>query len=162
MTGSLPPYGCVAAYNGHTDDMDIIATNLYTTSVTSTGGRDGSVRSDDGIVDLPLKAPQELGGPGGATNPEQLFAAGYAACLHSALVLVASSQGVDTTGSTVQATTRLGKDDGGAYTLAVELTVSLPQADEETRARVLEQAHQTCPYSRATAGNIEVTVGVAA
>ena len=138
--------------------MQTIAQSLYETTASSKGGREGTIRSDDGAIDLPVHAPKELGGPGGATNPEQLFAAGYAACFHSALVLVASTQGVDATDSEVTATVRLGKDEQGAYALAVDLTATLPSADAETTERLLQQAHKTCPYSLATQGNIEVSL----
>jgi osmotically inducible protein OsmC len=138
--------------------MQRIHQNLYTTTASSKGGRDGHVRTDDGQLDVAVKAPKDLGGPGGATNPEQLFAAGYAACFHSALTLVASTQGVDTTDSTVTASVKLGKDETGGYTLAVELTADLPGVDDETTERLLQRAHATCPYSRATQGNIEVTL----
>jgi osmotically inducible protein OsmC len=138
--------------------MQTIAKTLYETTVSSTGGREGSVRSADGELDLLVHAPKELGGPGGATNPEQLFAAGYAACFHSALVLVASTQGVETSGSEVTATVRLGKDEQGGYGLAVDLTATLPGVDADTTERLLQRAHRTCPYSLATQGNIEVSL----
>jgi Ohr subfamily peroxiredoxin len=141
--------------------METIDQQLYTTTVSSKGGRDGHVRSADGVLDLPMKAPEELGGPGGASNPEQLFAAGYAACFHSALALVASSQGVDASDSTVTSTVSLGKGGEGQYVLSVEIVAELPSADAETTQRVVDQAHKTCPYSRATSGNIEVTVRAA-
>ena len=134
---------------------------LYTAEATATGGRDGHVRSSDGILDVDVRTPQELGGPGGATNPEQLFAAGYAACFHSAFVLIASREGIDTADSSVRGTVRFGTDEKGGYVLAVELEASLPGADAETVQRLVERAHQTCPYSRATRGNIEVSVRAA-
>ena len=141
--------------------MDTIANNLYTTTVTSTGGRDGSLSSEDGVLQLDVASPPELGGPGGATNPEQLFAAGYAACFHSALTLVASRQGVDTDDSAVRSTVRLGMDEGTSYVMAVDIVVDLPGVDPETRSALVEKAHQLCPYSRATKDNIEVNVTAA-
>jgi Ohr subfamily peroxiredoxin len=141
--------------------MDTIRKQLYTTSVTSTGGREGRVSSDDGVIDLELHAPKELGGPGGATNPEQLFAAGYAACFHSALVLVASREGIDTSDSSVRGSVRFGTDEHGGYVLAVNLAAALPGVDADTVQRLVQRAHEVCPYSRATRGNIEVTVGAA-
>jgi Ohr subfamily peroxiredoxin len=134
---------------------------LYSTTAHATGdGRNGHVSSDDGIIDLEVRMPATLGGPGGATNPEQLFAAGYSACFHSALRLVAKSAGVDTTDSAVSATVHLGSNDDGGFGLAVDLDVSLPQATGEQAQSVVEQAHQVCPYSNATRGNITVTLNV--
>ncbi len=133
---------------------------LYSTTAHATGdGRNGHVQSDDGFVDADVRMPPELGGGGGATNPEQLFAAGYAACFHSALRLVAGQAGVDTTDSAVSATVHIGPD-GAGFGLAVELDVSLPNAEREAATQVAEQAHQVCPYSNATRGNIDVTVTV--
>ena len=143
--------------------METIEKKLYTTTATSTGGRDGSVRSEDGFLDLPLKSPAELGGPGGATNPEQLFAAGFAACYHSALALVASRQGVDTTDSQVVGKVEMGTGaEAGKYVLAITLEIHLPAGtDPETAQRIMDQAADTCPYSRATHGNIEVAYRLA-
>jgi Ohr subfamily peroxiredoxin len=135
-------------------------TPLYSTTAHASGdGRNGHVRSDDGIVDSDVRMPPELGGPGGATNPEQLFAAGYAACFHSALRLTAGQLGVDTTGSEVSATVHLGQS-GGGFGLAVELDVSLPAASAEDARTVADRAHEVCPYSNATRNNISVTVNV--
>jgi Ohr subfamily peroxiredoxin len=131
---------------------------VYSTSVTAYGdGRGGTVTSDDDVLDLDLAVPAAMGGPGGAkTNPEQLFAAGYAACFHSALKITAGKVGVDTTGSTVTAVVGIGPD-GPAYALAVELTVALPAAgDAESARKAVDLAHQVCPYSRATRGNVDV------
>ena len=134
----------------------------YTAVATSDGdGRNGHVRSNDGLIDTDVRTPKEMGGAGGATNPEQLFAAGYAACFHSALKLVAASMKVDTTGSEVVADVSLGRDASGAFGLAVRLEVALPEADREVAQRVIEAAHQVCPYSNATRGNVEVTLEVA-
>ncbi len=134
---------------------------LYTARATATGGRAGHAVSDDGILDLDLKPPKEMGGPGGATNPEQLFAAGYAACFQSALAVVGRRQGVDTSESTVEADVTIGTIPGGGYGLAVALRVSIPGADAETTRALAEAAHQVCPYSNATRGNIDVTVSAA-
>jgi len=134
---------------------------LYTARATATGGRAGHAVSDDGILDLELKPPTEMGGPGGATNPEQLFAAGYAACFQSALGVVGRRQGVDTSDSTVEADVSIGTIPGGGYGLAVALKVSIPGADAETTRALAEAAHQVCPYSNATRGNIDVTVSAA-
>lgn len=131
---------------------------LYTASATATGGRAGHVVSADGILDLDLRPPTEMGGPGGATNPEELFAAGYAACFQSALAAVGRRQGVDTAASTVEADVTIGTIGGGAYGLAVTLRVSIPGVDAATVQSLTEAAHQVCPYSNATRGNIEVTL----
>lgn len=135
-------------------------TPLYTAHATATGdGRNGHVRTDDRLLDTELAMPKGLGGPGGATNPEQLFAAGYAACFHSALKLVARTQKVAVDGSVVQAAVSIGRQ-GQGFGLAVELHVAIPGlAPEQTRALV-EAAHQVCPYSNATRGNIDVSLSV--
>ena len=131
---------------------------LYTASATATGGRAGHVVSADGILDMDMRPPVEMGGPGGATNPEELFAAGYAACFQSALGAVGRRQGVDTAASTVEADVTIGTIGGGAYGLAVTLRVSIPGVDAATVQSLTEAAHQVCPYSNATRGNIEVTL----
>ena len=134
---------------------------LYTARATATGGRAGHAVSDDGVLDLDLKPPTEMGGPGGATNPEQLFAAGYAACFQSALAVVGRRQHVDTSDSTVEADVTIGTIPGGGYGLAVALRISIPGTDAETTRTLAEAAHQVCPYSNATRGNIDVTVSAA-
>ena len=134
---------------------------LYTARATATGGRAGHAVSDDGVLDVDLKPPTEMGGPGGATNPEQLFAAGYAACFQSALAVVGRRQDVDTSGSTVEADVTIGTIPGGGYGLAVALRISIPGTDAETTRALAEAAHQVCPYSNATRGNIDVTVSAA-
>jgi len=132
---------------------------LYTAVATAVGdGRDGSVRSSDGLIDVNLASPTELGGPGGATNPEQLFAAGYAACFHNALRRVARRANADVTASEVTARVGLGAAGGGAFGLAVTLQVSLPAVDPETARGLVEAAHKVCPYSNATRGNIDVNL----
>ena len=134
---------------------------LYTAVAHASGdGRNGHARSEDGILDLDLRIPKEMGGPGGATNPEQLFAAGYAACFHSALKLVAGQAGADTTGSEVSASVGIGMLDSGGFGLAVELDVSLPALDHDAALALVERAHEVCPYSNATRGNVEVTLSV--
>ena len=129
---------------------------LYTAEATSTGGRDGHVRSSDGILDADVRTPQELGGPGGATNPEQLFAAGYAACFQSALLLVARRQKIETGDSTVTAQVSLGTAGSGAFNVAVVLEVSIPGIPVEQAQQLIEAAHAVCPYSNATRGNVDV------
>ena len=134
---------------------------LYTAEATATGdGRNGHVTSSDRLIDADVRAPKELGGAGGATNPEQLFAAGYAACFHSALKLISGQAGEDVTGSEVSASVSIGMIDGGGFGLAVELDVSIPNLEPETVQKLVERAHEVCPYSNATRGNIEVKLTV--
>ncbi|GAA4449128.1 organic hydroperoxide resistance protein [Phytohabitans houttuyneae] len=135
---------------------------LYTAEALATGdGRSGHVRTSDGLFEADLAVPKAMGGPGGATNPEQLFAAGYAACFHSALKGVAKRAKVDTTGSSVGARVGIGPDDAGGFGLAVTLEVVLPGVGRELAQDLVGKAHQVCPYSNATRGNVEVTLVVA-
>jgi len=135
---------------------------LYTTTAIATGdGRNGHVQTTDGLLATDVRMPAELGGPGGSTNPEQLFAAGYAACFHSALKLVAGADGVDATDSEVVADVSLGALENGAFGLSVALEVTIPGVERDVAEKVVERAHQVCPYSNATRGNIEVTLSVA-
>ena len=137
--------------------MDI----LYTATAHATGdGRNGHATSDDGILDLDLRMPPELGGPGGATNPEQLFAAGDASCFHSALKLVAKGDGLDVDGSEVSASVGIGMLPNGGFGLQVELDVHAPALDTATAEALAAKAHEVCPYSNATRGNIDVTLSV--
>jgi osmotically inducible protein OsmC len=130
---------------------------LYTAEATATGeGRNGHVTSSDGILDLDLAVPKEMGGKGGAANPEMLFAAGYSACFHSALQGVARRQKVAVESSTVNARVGIGRNDSGGYGLSVTLTVELPGIEPEKARELTDQAHQVCPYSNATRGNIDV------
>jgi lipoyl-dependent peroxiredoxin len=141
----------------------MLDTVLYSTSATAFGGRDGRVATDDGQLDLSVASPTQLGGPGGATNPEQLFAAGYAACFHSAMLLVARRARLDTTGSTVTAHVSLGKKSGElGYLLAVTLVVELPALAADAARELVARAHAVCPYSNATRGNIAVTFDIVA
>ncbi len=134
---------------------------LYTAQATARGGREGEVVSDDGVLDLQLVLPKELGGPGGdATNPEQLFAAGYAACFHSALKRVAGQDKIDVAGSSITARIGLGLQ-GSAFGLAVTLVGAFPTPDEATGRELMDKAHQVCPYSNATRGNVEVQLQLA-
>jgi Ohr subfamily peroxiredoxin len=131
---------------------------LYQAEATAVGGREGHVRSADGLLDVDLKPPTEMGGPGGATNPEELFAAGYAACFQSALQVVARRQKVSVDGSTVTAKVDIGTIAGGGFGLAVALDVHVPDADTATVETLIKEAHEVCPYSNATRGNIEVVL----
>ena len=132
---------------------------LYTAVASAHGGRTGHVQSDDGLIDMTLAMPTSVGGPGGkGTNPEQLFAAGYAACFGSALQLVARMQKAPLQDATITARVTLGKTEDGGYGLSVELHGALKGVDKAAAQALMEAAHQVCPYSRATKGNIPVKV----
>ena len=133
---------------------------IYTASATATGeGRNGHTRTSDGVLDLDLAVPKEMGGPGGAlTNPEQLFAAGYAACFHGALKLVAQQKKLAISDTAVTADVGFGPNDDGGFGLTVALSVEIAGVDQAAADDLVAAAHQVCPYSNATRGNIEVTV----
>ena len=134
---------------------------LYTAEALATGeGRDGHGRTSDGTLDLDLAIPKEMGGSGNGTNPEQLFAIGYAACFHSALRLVGRQDNANVDDSAVGARVSLGQIDDGGFGLAVELEVTLPNMDHDAAQALTEKAHQVCPYSNATRGNIDVKLVV--
>ena len=136
---------------------------LYTASATATGdGRSGHTRSSDGVLDLDLAVPKEMGGPGGhLTNPEQLFAAGYAACFHSALKIVAGKQKITLTDTAITVDVGIGPNGNGGFGLTVAIEAELPGLDEATAQGLIEAAHQVCPYSNATRGNVDVNLTVA-
>ncbi|KAF7598854.1 MAG: organic hydroperoxide resistance protein [Candidatus Dactylopiibacterium carminicum] len=130
---------------------------LYQTQASATGGRNGHVVSADGVLDLKLAIPREMGGPGGAlSNPEQLFAAGYAACFDSALAFVAGQSKLRLTGTRVDATVGIGPNAAGGFGLAVKLEVTIPELPREQAQALLEKTHTVCPYSNALRGNVEV------
>jgi lipoyl-dependent peroxiredoxin len=130
---------------------------LYTAVSTAHGGRDGHVRSSDGVVDLDLKTPREMGGPGGAgTNPEQLFAAGYAACFESAMRAVARKRKTPLSDARVTGHVSFNVTDEGKYVLSVVLQGKVEGSSTEDTHALMEAAHEVCPYSNATRGNIEV------
>ncbi|WP_458113590.1 organic hydroperoxide resistance protein [Arthrobacter sp. R1-13] len=135
---------------------------LYTAEALASGeGREGSARSKDGKLDVTLAAPVELGGDGQGTNPEQLFAAGYAACFHSALRTVGRKYRADLTDSAVAARIHIGAlEHGPGYGLAAELEIALPALDLATAEELVAKAHQICPYSNATRGNINVDIKI--
>ncbi len=134
---------------------------VYSTTAVSTGdGRNGHSRTTDGMIDVDLATPGAQGGPGGATNPEQLFAAGYAGCFHSALKVVARGEGVTLTDSVVSVTVGLVKE-AGAFSLAVTIAAELPGSSPEQGEQLLALAHERCPYSKATRGNIDVQLSLA-
>jgi lipoyl-dependent peroxiredoxin len=138
-------------------------TVLYTAEATSTGaGRDGRTRSSDGVIDLDLSVPKELGGAGGAgTNPEQLFAAGYAACFHSALQLVARRAKVSIADSSVTVQVGIGSNGDGGFALNVGLVVDLPGVPREQGQDLVTAADEVCPYSNAIRGNVEIELRLA-
>ena len=138
----------------------ILDKRLYTAVATATGGRDGRARSDDGTLDVAIVPPKALGGSGAGTNPEQLFAAGYAACFGSAIAAVARLKKVTTGPVSVTTKVTLGSI-GQGYGLAVELEASLPQLPRDQAEALVQAAHQVCPYSNATRGNIVVDVKLA-
>jgi lipoyl-dependent peroxiredoxin len=134
---------------------------LYTAHAHVTGGRSGGhARTDDGRLEVEIEAPSELGGSGEGTNPEQLFAVGYAACFLSALKLVAGKRGVPADEASVDADVELHRE-GRAFELAAELRVTMPGVERAQAERLVETAHQVCPYSNATRGNIDVALSVA-
>jgi lipoyl-dependent peroxiredoxin len=131
---------------------------VYTARATSSGGRRGGhVKTDDGKLDLQLTAPKETGGPGTGVNPEQLFASGYSACFQSALGIVAKKQDIDASGSLVTAEVGFGPE-GESFGIAVVMLVAIPGLDLATVQDLADAAHQICPYSKATRGNIPVTI----
>ncbi|WP_432157978.1 MULTISPECIES: organic hydroperoxide resistance protein [unclassified Streptomyces] len=130
---------------------------LYTAVATAENGRDGRVATDDGRLDIVVNPPAEMGGSGAGTNPEQLFAAGYSACFQGALGVVARQDGADVTGSTVTAKVGIGRNDDG-FGLVVEISAHIPNVDAETARTLVKKAHQVCPYSKATRGDISVTL----
>lgn len=137
--------------------MDI----AYTAVAHATGGgRDGHVRSEDDLLDFDTRPPKELGGSGEGTNPEQLFAAGFAACFLSALHAVGRTAKLDTTDAAVSASVGIGSNGEGGFGLAVELDVYVPNVSHDEAQRLADEAHKVCPYSNATRGNIEVTVSI--
>jgi len=134
---------------------------LYTAEATAWGGREGRVVSSDKVLDLDLAIPTSMGGPGGEkSNPEQLFAAGYSACFHSALKLVAAAEKVDVSESAVTAKVGIGANDRGGFGLQVELEAELPDLGQSVAEALVAKAHEVCPYSNATRGNVEVTLTV--
>jgi len=134
---------------------------LYTAEALATGaGRNGRVTTGEGRLDLDLAVPQEMGGSGDGANPEQLFAAGYAACFHSALQSVARAQKVKIADSSVGARVKIGSNGDGGFGLAVQLEVVIPDLPHEQAQALADAAHKVCPYSNATRGNIDVAITV--
>jgi len=131
---------------------------LYTAIATTIAGRAGHAKTDDGVLDLALSVPKGLGGPGGAgTNPEQLFAAGFSACFGGAMAVAAKEQKIQPGKIAITAKVTIGKEAGG-FGLAVELIGHLPDVPQKDADRLMEAAHQICPYSKATRNNIQVVL----
>ncbi|MDD9156787.1 organic hydroperoxide resistance protein [Aliivibrio sp. S4TY2] len=134
-------------------------TTLYTTTATASAGRNGQVTTDDNMLDLALSYPKEMGGTGEATNPEQLFAAGYSACFSNAILHVAREMKIKLTQAPVSAEVGIGPNETGGFALTVALAVTL-ELDEEQAQQLVKTAHQVCPYSNAVKGNIDVKLSV--
>lgn len=133
---------------------------LYTAVATSVGGRGGIVKTSDGLLDLRLAVPKEMGGPGGEfTNPEQLFAVCYASCFNGAMMAVAA-QKRPILNSTVTAKVSISKNEQTGFFISVEMDVNIPDVSQEDAEKIVADAHQVCPYSKATRGNVEVTFKV--
>ena len=137
---------------------------LYTAHATSTGGRTGTTESSDGVIKLSLTTPKELGGPGGnGTNPEQLFAAGYSACFIGAMKAVAAKQKIALTSEvSIKADVSIGAMVGkpGAFGIAVTMAISVPGMERAAAQKLVDDAHQVCPYSNATRGNVDVSLSL--
>jgi Ohr subfamily peroxiredoxin len=141
--------------------MNVLEKTIYTATATATGGRDGRVKSDDGALDIAVVPPKAMGGSGAVgTNPEQLFAAGYAACFGSALGVVARRQKINPGTVNITAHVSIGPV-GQTYGIAVELVVALPDVPKEQAEALMKAAHEVCPYSNATRGNIKVDLRLA-
>jgi Ohr subfamily peroxiredoxin len=138
-------------------------TTLYSTKVTAIGGRAGTVRSEDGLLDLALALPAQLGGKGGATNPEQLFAAGFAACFENAVIHVTRGKATKVGDNDIAVVAEVGLSPNGAggFGLSVALDVAIAGVDQATAEEIVQAAHAVCPYSNAVKGNIDVKLSVA-
>lgn len=136
--------------------------HLYTTKVTAVGGRSGTVKSEDGILNLQLAMPKELGGKGGATNPEQLFAAGYAACFENAVIHVTRAQADKVRDNDIEVVGEVGllPNGEGSFRLAVTLDVAITGLDQAKAEEIVNAAHAVCPYSNAVKGNVDVKLNV--
>ncbi len=133
---------------------------IYQAHATSTGGRDGTTRTSDGLLDLKLAVPKEMGGAGGGINPEQLFAAGYSACFIGAMKFVAGTQKITLPADTrIDATVGIGKIPAG-FGIEVQMAIHIPGMERAAAEDLVAKAHGVCPYSNATRGNIDVTLTV--
>nr|WP_053376049.1 organic hydroperoxide resistance protein [Paenibacillus sp. FJAT-27812] len=141
--------------------MDKMEKELYTATVLVEGGRAGKAVSSDGVLEIDLKVPVELGGPGGyGTNPEQLFAAGFAACFEGAMGIVLRKKRIKSEGIKISSHVTIGKDVNDGFVLSVNMDISIKGVESSVAKQVVEEAHDICPYSRATRGNIEVITKV--
>lgn len=136
--------------------------SLYSTKVTASGGRHGSIRSEDGLLDLKLAVPRSLGGKGDATNPEQLFGGGYAACFENALLRVSGDAGHRFADDDINVVSRidLSRNATGGFVLGAALAVTMAGIDQQTAERLVQGAHAICPYSNAIRGNVDVAISV--
>ncbi|WP_373228731.1 organic hydroperoxide resistance protein [Cohnella sp.] len=133
---------------------------LYTATVNVQGGREGKAISSDGNLNIDLRYPKELGGPGTGTNPEQLFAAGFAACFEGAMGTILRKRNIKTEGITITSNVTLGKDATDGYVLAINMDITISGVETNVAKQIVEEAHQVCPYAKATHGNIEVVTNV--
>ncbi|MFD1188906.1 organic hydroperoxide resistance protein [Pontibacter rugosus] len=134
---------------------------LYSTKATATGGRNGHITSETGVLDVDVRTPESLGGSkGDYLNPEILFAGGYAACFDNALLMIIRTQKVKAGTTTTTAHVSMGKLDNGGYGLAVTLEVNVPGVAQEVAQQLVEAAHEVCPYSNAIRGNVDVALKV--
>ena len=144
---------------GKEDDMPVDV--KYTTEATATGGRDGHAKTADGSLDVKLAKPKEMGGTGDGNNPEQLFAAGYSACFLGAIKAAAAGEKVNVPAdTTVTATVGIGPRSEGGFGITAALKISLPGLDRAQAQTLVDKAHQICPYSNATRGNVDVKLEV--
>ncbi len=134
-------------------------TTLYTTSATATAGRNGQVSTDDNLLSVALSYPKEMGGSGEATNPEQLFAAGYSACFSNALLHVAKEMKIKIASAPTTATVGIGPNEDGGFALTVALSIEL-DLEQKQAVTLVKTAHKVCPYSNAVRGNIDVKLSV--
>ena len=136
--------------------------SLYSTKVRASGGRHGSIRSEDGLLDLKLALPRTLGGKGDATNPEQLLAGGYAACFENAILHVSRDAGHRFADNDIEVVARidLNRNEAGGFALSAALAVTIAGIDQESAERLVQSAHAICPYSNAIRSNVDVTVSV--
>ncbi|MDQ3235203.1 MAG: organic hydroperoxide resistance protein [Pseudobdellovibrionaceae bacterium] len=133
---------------------------VYQAQVTSSGGRSGHVKSADGVIDFDTALPKEMGGKGGAPNPELLFAAGYASCFENAILHIARGHKLNPGKTSVDAKVGIGPNESGGFILAVTLDIHLPELEQAVAQKIMEEAHQVCPYSNATRGNIDVQISL--
>jgi osmotically inducible protein OsmC len=135
---------------------------LYTTKVTAIGGRHGQIRSEDGLLDMRLALPKQLGGKGDATNPETLFAGGYAACFENALLRVSRESGLRLADDDVEVAAEIGlsRNESGGFVLSAALAVTVTGIDQKKAEELVESAHKICPYSNAVRGNVDVAISV--